>query len=41
MGVKLGLWHWEELCEGVWEQGAEDNIFPEDDWSNGKAENTA
>jgi hypothetical protein len=42
MGVKLGLWHLgKKQIESVSEQGAVENIWSEEGWSDGTLEKTA
>jgi hypothetical protein len=42
MGVKLVLWHLRRnKTEGVWEQGAEGNVWAQEGGSDGRVEKTA
>jgi hypothetical protein len=41
MGVKLGLWNrGRNITEGVWEQGAEEDIWTEEGWGDGRVKKT-
>jgi hypothetical protein len=41
MDVKVGLWHQGKNMEGVWEQGAEKNIWTYEGGSSGRLETVA
>jgi hypothetical protein len=41
VGVKLGLKLWEEEMEDVWEQGAWENIWTLEGWSDRRREKIA
>jgi hypothetical protein len=41
MGVKFCLWHFGRNIEGVWEQGAEEDIWTEEGWDDGRMDKIA